>query len=279
MGPFWLSCILTAAVLWCVANLAQLPSSSSTYRAAAQFHTSVATALPDRPAQQAELDVLFKLWNRGSISEKVRRALPSDFVFAAFKDDPHPASGLILRFIAGTLTIGSLAFIIHVILWGRLLSGDEPDPEQYRRAALTTNICLACCIGHGPLLLMALDFYSHLFSFTVYSDLYLTPTAVSNTTLITLAALSFVIYLLVVLHRRWRHRLRSTSPTHCPKCNYEQGTFDTCPECGTPRSAPTAKLSKAKRRTLIAGYAAIPLLLIAPFWISWIDIAVYHIRH
>ncbi len=276
MWPFFLSCLLIAALIWSVANLDRLPSSA--YRASKKFDESVSAYLPYRPATQAEHDVLFELWNRGSISGKIR-FLPTEFFFSTFKHDPHVPSGVTLRLISGTLMVGSLAFIIHIVLWGRFLYEVPPNRERYQRCAATVNICLVCGIAHAPLVLVTLDFYSHVFSCTVFGRLYLTPIAVSNTTLVTVAALSFVTYPLVVFHRRWQQRLRSTNPTHCPNCNYERGTLDTCPECGTPRSAASTRLSKAKRRTLIAGYAAIPILLIAPFWISWIDIAIYHLTN
>ncbi|MEO1716976.1 MAG: hypothetical protein AAFR76_07660 [Planctomycetota bacterium] len=107
----------------------------------------------------------------------------------------------------------------------------------------------------------------------------LTPSAFDPASLRIVGIVVSATYGLVLLNVVWLRAAHSRKPTHCPNCNYERGTLDTCPECGTPRTAAATKLSKAKRRTLIAGYAAIPLLLIAPFWISWIDIAIYHIRH
>ena len=227
--------------------------------------------------------MLFELWNRGAVSQNVRHALPSDFFLAPFQGGNHLDLGITLRVIAAALTIGPVAFIIHVILWGRHLRSAQPNVAAYRHEACIANAVLACMIIQVPLMLIALDWYSHLFSNTVLQGLYLTPPAVSNATFTLLTFLSLGIYPLVFLHLRWKRaaKLATQSPDSplCPKCNYERGTLDTCPECGTPRTAPTAKLSKAKRRTLIAGYAAIPLLLIAPFWISWIDIAIYHLTN
>jgi hypothetical protein len=113
--------------------------------------------------------------------------------------------------------------------------------------------------------------------------MHLSAFAVLDSALFTLAALLFGLYPLVFLHLRWRRALRrdrtsGSSPT-CPRCGYERGELATCPECGAPRTAPAVRLSRAKRRILIAGYAAFPLLLIAPFWLSWIDIAIYHMTH
>ena len=280
MGPIWLSCLLILILLWCIGSSMVTQLDSPTYRASVAFDSSQLTHyLPRRPAQAAERIQLFELWNRGAISQHVQHAVPSDFFLAPLHDEHHFEPGIALRIIAAALTIGPIAFILHIILWGRFLSGVTPNPTGYKHAARTANVILACATIHVPLLLIALDWYSFLFSHAHALGLYLTPIAVSNPTLITLAAFSIGIYPLVFFHLRWRRAINSPDATHCPKCNYERGTLDTCPECGTPRSAPSTKLSTAKRRILIAGYAAIPLLLIAPFWISWIDIAIYHLTN
>ncbi|MEO1585067.1 MAG: hypothetical protein AAFR96_10935 [Planctomycetota bacterium] len=136
-------------------------------------------------------------------------------------------------------------------------------------------------------LLMALffNFYHQLFhlhatrALKTLAPISLTPSAFDPTSLRFVGIAIGATYWLVLLNVVWKRAAHSRDPGHCANCNYERGPLDTCPECGTPRSAPATKLSKAKRRILIAGYATIPLLLIAPFWISWIDIAIYHARN
>jgi hypothetical protein len=128
------------------------------------------------------------------------------------------------------------------------------------------------CLG------VVLRFYHYLG--THHDPVLVAKTAVSTEILIGTAILMLGLYPLVFLHLRWRRALRREmtsggSPT-CPRCGYERGELATCPECGAPCTAPAIRLSRAKRRILIAGYAAFPLLLIAPFWLSWIDIAIYH---
>jgi hypothetical protein len=96
-------------------------------------------------------------------------------------------------------------------------------------------------------------------------------------------SLLLVAYPLVFFNLRWKRAakqaVQSPGTIHCARCGYERGELAVCPECGTPRTAPTARLTIAKRRVLIAGYAAIPLLLTAPFWLSWIEIGWYHLTH
>lgn len=168
-----------------------------------------------------------------------------------------------------------VAVAMLVLLWDRYLRPPTPDPIGFERVMVPLIVTLTILLPLPGAIATFVRFY-------ILASGSIAPVT-STPTLVITSSLLLAIYPLVFLHLRWKRAAKfatkSSDSSHCPKCNYERGTFDTCPECGTPRTAPTTKLSKAKRHALIAGYAAIPLLLIAPFWLSWIDIAIYHITH
>ncbi|PHQ81638.1 MAG: hypothetical protein COB69_03975 [Phycisphaera sp.] len=106
---------------------------------------------------------------------------------------------------------------------------------------------------------------------------FLTPLGASRLSIWIFSLLMLGIYPLVFCHLRWRRAAKlaasGATTTHCQRCGYPVETLDLCPECGTPKATePDPKLSRRRKRILIAGYLAFPLLLIAPFWLSWIDI-------
>lgn len=270
-----------AVLLWLVS--VSITSQPSVYSTASTSHDALVSFLPTRVLNQSEFDRAMRLWNRGSIIGPATDTLVVAgllYPFNGRNDSDHDRQ---LRLLAGFLITTSIACCIHIMFWGKYLIGTNPDIRGYCFAARAVNTLILCAIVHMPASLFLIDWYSHLFANSASPLLYLTPLAVETPLLVAIAVLGLLLYPLVFFHLRWKRaaKLATQSPDspHCPNCNYERGTLDTCPECGTPRSTPSTKLSKAKRRTLIAGYAAIPILLIAPFWISWIDIAIYHLTN
>lgn len=96
-------------------------------------------------------------------------------------------------------------------------------------------------------------------------------------TLFILFVLLLCIYPLVFLHLRWCRSTRcsgaNAEPMHCNRCGYPLDELPRCPECGSDRGSDSkGRLSRGRRRVLMFGYSAVPIILVAPFWLSWIDI-------
>ena len=123
--------------------------------------------------------------------------------------------------------------------------------------------------------------YSHGVGVSNYASETLTPLGVDTLTLNVLALILLSLYPLVFLHFRWRRYARTTEGDEalCQRCRYQLDKLPRCPECGTERGAnPTGRLTRRRRQVLIAGYAAFPLILVAPFWLSWIDMGFAWLR-
>ena len=170
----------------------------------------------------------------------------------------------------------------YAVLWDRYLRHPEPLPSLFLALSSDVNKTLVLLLPVPFCIGVCIKFYIYLFPAVFFQTATMglprvfAPFTVEAPSLITLAILMLGIYPLVFCHLRWRRAAKlaasGATTTHCQHCGYPIETLGLCPECGTPKAAkPDPRLSRRRKRILLAGYLAFPLLLIAPFWLSWID--------
>lgn len=165
----------------------------------------------------------------------------------------------------GTMTI---SLITLGYLWDRHLRGLTPDLRRFEISLLHLDLTLLILLPLPAVIAVSTRFY-------LLSSGSALP-IVSTPMLLAIGALSLTLYPLVYLHLRWRRSTRfagaNAEPMHCNHCGYPLDEFTRCPECGTDRGSDSkGRLSRGRRRVLMFGYTAVPTILVAPFWLSWID--------
>lgn len=165
-----------------------------------------------------------------------------------------------------------LASLVIIVLWDRFLRGQKAQPERYDDTLKCLNLSLLVLLP-VPLLIAVYTYFV-----TQAPDFMVPP--VNLPIMAVLMACLFGIYPLVFFHIRWRRiAKRGQDMGFCHRCGYPLDALPRCPECGTDRGAnPTGRLSRRRRRVLVAGYAAVPLVLVGPFWLSWIDMGFAWLR-
>lgn len=253
-------------------------------------------SLPSRPLSRREFSEALDLQLRGpSAWPSPRFMSPRASVagrFWGYSRDPYsPRAGVVYKpkwrsIVRNPYTLWFwLCFfpVTTCLLWSFAFPDRAPVLRRvFTRIGITAFICLPL----PAIMATYLNFYCELHIQSMESrmnqagGLPLSVHAVRPGTLAATAGLLLVMYPVVFLHLSFLSLgVPRRDPLTCGSCGYERGELDACPECGSPRDLPPKKLSKTKRRVLIAGYASFPLLLIAPFWISWIDIGLWHLRN
>lgn len=173
------------------------------------------------------------------------------------------SSNIPIFFVTMTISLISLGY-----LWDRHLRGLTPDLRRFEISLLYLDLTLLILLPLPAVIAVSTRFY-------LLSSGSALP-IVSTSTLLAIGAFSLTLYPLVYLHLRWRRPTRcngaNAEPMHCNRCGYPLDEFPRCPECGTDRESDSkGRLSRGRRRVLMFGYSAVPIILVAPFWLSWID--------
>lgn len=278
---------------------------SWTIRGVEWFNVNVAPAMPKRPA---EMDAAFfrcvnvpsvvhtaaiprpghppGMWMIVAADSLSLRVPPvwASFSYSVYSWDTGQAvtrSSLLGDLVLMTPLPLLVAVLFSVLLGGSHLRSDGAPRMSLvgvrRDAALTLLLLLPLPYVLARMKVAYSTLYSRGLEACNFASEFVTPLGIGELTLDAISLFLLGLYPLVFLHLRWRRAARfpGIDDTRCHRCRYPLDALPRCPECGTDRGAnPTGRLTRGRRRILLLGYGAIPFVLVAPFWLSWLEMGV-----